>query len=228
MVATAAQLVPAVTAPREPWPLWALGLAMVLALTGCASSGGVRSPRVDTPPTEPPPPTARPQPPPAPRAPSARVETGQASWYGTPHHGLRTASGEIYNMHALTAAHPSLPLGTQVRVTNLKNGRSVDVRVNDRGPIVRGRIIDLSYAAARRLDAIQDGAFAVRLRVLTMPGDESVTKPVERRSEGGDEPAARWWTLEFEDEMCPRESAVTAEMPEGGRARSMPLPSRRS
>ena len=91
---------------------------------------------------------------------------GKASWYGHPHHGRRTASGEIYDMHALTAAHPTLPMGTRVLVTNLKNGRTVEVRVNDRGPVVPGRMIDLSYAAARALDAVADGVFPVRLRVL--------------------------------------------------------------
>src|SRR5437762_3762354 len=80
-------------------------------------------------------------------------ETGLASWYGYPHHGRRTASGEIYDMNELTAAHRTLPLGTRLLVTNLANGRSVEVRVNDRGPFVKGRILDLSYAAARTLGA---------------------------------------------------------------------------
>ena len=115
-----------------------------------------------------------------------------------------------------------------MRVTNLKNGRSVDVRVNDRGPYVRGRIIDLSYAAARKLDAVDDGAFAVRVRVLSMPGDESEIKPANRRSEGEAAAAARWWVTDPDDAMCPRAEVLMAEMPEGGRARSTPLPSRRS
>jgi len=93
-----------------------------------------------------------------------------ASWYGRPHHGRPTATGEIFDMYALTAAHPSLPLGTRVRVTNLKNGRSVDVRVNDRGPIAPGRSIDLSYAAARQLGAVSDGVVPVRIRVIAPPG----------------------------------------------------------
>ena len=84
------------------------------------------------------------------------VQSGFASWYGTPHHGRRTANGERYDMHALTAAHPALPMGTRLAVTNLENGRSVQVRVNDRGPFVRGRILDLSYAAARQLRALED------------------------------------------------------------------------
>ena len=97
---------------------------------------------------------------------SKRAETGRASWYGSFHHGRRTASGEIYDMHALTAAHPTLPLGTRVLVTNLLNGRSVEVRVNDRGPYVDGRIIDLSYAAAQPLAAVSRGVVPVRLNAL--------------------------------------------------------------
>lgn len=109
--------------------------------------------------------TSRPPPPTAAR-PSAVEHEGRASWYGHPHHGRRTASGEIYDMHALTAAHPTLPMGARVLVTNLRNGRTVEVRVNDRGPVVPGRAIDLSYAAARALDATADGVFPVRLRVI--------------------------------------------------------------
>ena len=94
------------------------------------------------------------------------TEEGLASWYGPGFHGRRTASGEIYNMYAFTAAHRTLPLGTYVLVTNLKNGRRVVVRINDRGPFVPGRIIDLSYAAARALGMIRDGVVPVRLTVL--------------------------------------------------------------
>src|SRR5436309_1890312 len=97
------------------------------------------------------------------------VQTGEASWYGRLHHGHRTASGEIFDMHRLTAAHPDLPLGSRVRVTNLKNHRSVEVYVNDRGPFVEGRIIDLSYAAAQRLGALSDGTVPVSVRVLSQP-----------------------------------------------------------
>ena len=81
----------------------------------------------------------------------SRLETGIASWYGGRFHGRKTASGEAFDMHALTAAHPKLPFGSWVRVRNLVNGRSVDVRINDRGPYVKRRIIDLSRAAARAL-----------------------------------------------------------------------------
>jgi rare lipoprotein A len=96
-------------------------------------------------------------------------QTGEASWYGEPHHGRTTASGETYDMNQLTAAHRTLPLGTRVLVTNLKNGRAVEVRINDRGPTVEGRIIDLSYAAARELGAVSGGTIPVRLRVISQP-----------------------------------------------------------
>ena len=96
-------------------------------------------------------------------------QTGKASWYGEPHHGHRTASGETYDMYELTAAHPSLPLGSRVLVTNLNNGRSVEVRINDRGPHRKGRIIDLSLAAARKLGAGSAGTIPVRVRVLSRP-----------------------------------------------------------
>ena len=91
---------------------------------------------------------------------------GIASWYGQRHHGRPTASGKPFNMHALTAAHRSLPLGTRVRVTNLENGRSVVVRITDRGPYVRGRSIDLSHAAAKALGMVKRGLASVRMEVL--------------------------------------------------------------
>jgi peptidoglycan lytic transglycosylase len=94
-----------------------------------------------------------------------RIETGLASWYGAKHHGRRTASGERFDQKALTAAHPTLPWGSIVRVTSLANGKSVDVRINDRGPFIKGRIIDLSRAAARALGMA--GLMQVQLEVLT-------------------------------------------------------------
>jgi len=94
------------------------------------------------------------------------VQTGAASWYGQAHHGKKTASGEAFDMYALTAAHRSLPLGTRIRVTNVANGRAIDVRINDRGPAIPGRIIDLSYGAARALGAVGDGVFRVRIAIL--------------------------------------------------------------
>lgn len=93
-------------------------------------------------------------------------ERGRASWYGTKFHGKRTSSGEPYDMFAMTAAHKTLPLPTYVRVTNLANGRSVVVRVNDRGPFHQGRIIDLSYAAAAKLDMLQHGSTEVEVAAI--------------------------------------------------------------
>jgi len=97
------------------------------------------------------------------------VQTGVASWYGPGFHGKRTANGEIYDQYELTAAHPSLPLGTRAMVTNLTNGRAVEVRINDRGPFVDGRVIDLSYAAARSVGMIGPGTAPVRVEVLETP-----------------------------------------------------------
>src|SRR5215468_4632339 len=94
------------------------------------------------------------------------VQTGIASWYGPGFHGNRTANGEIYDQYELTAAHPSLPLGTRAVVTNLGNGRVVEVRINDRGPFVGGRAIDLSYAAARLIGMIGTGTAPVRIEVV--------------------------------------------------------------
>ena len=94
------------------------------------------------------------------------VQVGVASWYGPGFHGNRTANGEIYDQYELTAAHPSLPLGTRAMVTNLENGRAVQVRVNDRGPFVDGRAIDLSYAAARTIGMVGPGTVRVRIEGL--------------------------------------------------------------
>jgi rare lipoprotein A len=95
--------------------------------------------------------------------------TGLASWYGRRFHGRRTASGEHYDMAALTAAHKSLPFGSRVRVTNLDNGRSVVVVINDRGPFVKRRLIDVSHAAAQRLGFLNHGLAKVRVDVLAEP-----------------------------------------------------------
>jgi rare lipoprotein A len=91
------------------------------------------------------------------------VETGLASWYGSRHHGKRTASGEVFNQDKFTAAHRTLPWGSRVKVTNLANGKSVEVRINDRGPFSKGRIIDLSRAAARSLGMLEQGITTVRI-----------------------------------------------------------------
>ena len=105
------------------------------------------------------------------------VEEGTASWYGPGFHGKTTANGETYNQYAMTAAHKILPLGTQVRVTHLGNGRSIIVRINDRGPFVDDRVIDLSRAAATRLNVVGPGT--ARVRVQSLGG-------VERMQEDGD------------------------------------------
>jgi rare lipoprotein A len=146
-------------------PIRLTGLALALSLAACATAPV--SPRL---PAEP----AMSAPGPAPsRVPIEAVvgatESGDATWYGREHQGRATASGEPFDMNKLTAAHPTLPFGTQLLVTNVKNGRSVQVRVNDRGPRTPGRIIDLSYAAAETLGSVQAGLIPVRVRVVALP-----------------------------------------------------------
>jgi len=162
MVGSGARLVPALIRPAAFAP-WAI---IALALTGCATGSGTTGSSTATSAPERTPRQTR-EPKPAGRD----IQVGVASWYGKPHHGRVTASGDVFNMHALTAAHPTLPLGSRVLVTNVKNGRSVEVLINDRGPIIPGRIIDLSYAAAQKLDAVDDGTFQVRLRMLRAAQD---------------------------------------------------------
>lgn len=106
-------------------------------------------------------------------------ERGVASWYGRKFHGNPTANGERYDMHGMTAAHKSLPLPTQVEVTNLKNGRKIVVRVNDRGPFVHNRLIDLSYAAAQQLDMIEAGTTLVNVRALGAPAPKPLPEPLQ-------------------------------------------------
>ncbi len=103
------------------------------------------------------------------------VERGTASWYGKKFHGRKTSSGEIYNMHAMTAAHKTLPLPTYVRVENLANGKSVVVKVNDRGPFVGDRIIDLSYAAAQKLNVVGPGTAKVEVTAMVSATQSSRT-----------------------------------------------------
>ena len=131
-----------------------LVLALGLGLSACAQAPV---------PVAPPEPVAAP--PPAVEQPTF-AETGLASWYGTAHQGQRTASGERFDQQALTAAHPSLPMGTIARVTSVEHGATVKVRINDRGPRTRGRILDLSTAAARALALRHDGVTRVRLEVF--------------------------------------------------------------
>ena len=104
-------------------------------------------------------------------------QTGIASWYGPGFHGKATASGEIYNQDQLTAAHQTLPLGTKVMVTNLANGSATEVIVNDRGPFAKGRIIDLSYAAAQSIDMVGPGTALVRVDVIGGPQRLNAIRP---------------------------------------------------
>jgi len=148
-----------------------VALAAMLLLSGCHRHKVAR-----TPPPPPPPPTesapgeaersfAKEA---APAIPGGG-ETGLASWYGHPYHGRASASGEIYDMEQMTAAHRTLPFGTMVRVHDRDNEKSVDVRINDRGPFVDGRIIDLSHAAARSIEMIGPGTARVELEILSAP-----------------------------------------------------------
>jgi rare lipoprotein A len=101
------------------------------------------------------------------------VQIGTASWYGRNFHGRKTASGERFDQQAFTAAHRILPIGARVRVTKLDTNKWVDVEINDRGPFITGRIIDLSFAAARALDMLQEGTTKVRVEVLSTPDEAS-------------------------------------------------------
>jgi peptidoglycan lytic transglycosylase len=173
-----------------PPPLFAIGIVCAVFSSGCAGRRPIvnRQPAPTTPsptPAEteesakrsteagPGPPVPAPTPKRnrniAPPAPGDYTEEGNASWYGVPFNGRRASNGEIYDMNKLTAAHRTLPFDTMVRVTNLNNGKSAIVRITDRGPFVENRIIDLSLAAARAIDAVGPGIVPVRLEVLS-PG----------------------------------------------------------
>jgi rare lipoprotein A len=95
---------------------------------------------------------------------------GNASWYGGEFHGRKTASGERFNKQSFTGAHRELPFGTIIRVTNLRNGKEVYIRVNDRGPFVKGRIVDLSHAAAKAIGFNRRGVIRVKIEVISLPG----------------------------------------------------------
>jgi rare lipoprotein A len=133
----------------------ALVLGCVLLTLGCAHRGGKQ-------------PTVRPAAPPPEVTPVEEgwTEKGIASWYGEPYHGRRTASGEIYDMHRMTAAHKTLPFGTVVKVNRRDTGADVKVRINDRGPFIEGRIIDLSYAAAKVIELDRDGVAPVKIKIV--------------------------------------------------------------
>ncbi|MGA8056209.1 MAG: septal ring lytic transglycosylase RlpA family protein [Burkholderiales bacterium] len=106
----------------------------------------------------------------------SRTEVGEASWYGPGFQGNETANGEIFDQTKMTAAHPTLPMGTKVEVTNLENGKKVEVRINDRGPYVGDRAIDLSRAAARKLDMEEDGTTQVKIEADPRPKADSNNK----------------------------------------------------
>ncbi|MCG6972357.1 MAG: septal ring lytic transglycosylase RlpA family protein [Desulfobacterales bacterium] len=103
------------------------------------------------------------------------TQFGKASWYGREFHGKKTANGEIYNMYDMTAAHKTLPFDTYVSVWNLKNNRTAVVRINDRGPFARGRIIDLSYSAAKKLGIVGPGTTDVKIVALAGPGETTAS-----------------------------------------------------
>jgi len=132
-------------------------------LAGCASQPAVQRPTPPAPPSKTAPVVKAPQPAAKPRAEPSYQAQGKASYYASRHHGRRTASGERLNNNAFTAAHRELPFGTKVKVTNLANDRSVVVRITDRGPHTRGRLIDLSQAAARELGMLRAGVAQVRV-----------------------------------------------------------------
>ena len=157
---------------RYPRVLRAAGAGLLACFVMFISACAPRRRPSPTATRRPPPAPTRPQPAPAPaptRPPGAppvlQGETGIASWYGHPYHGRRTANGEIYNMYEMTAAHRTLAFNTMVKVHNLENGRDVTVRINDRGPFVEGRIIDLSFASAQAMG--MPSTALVRLEVLS-------------------------------------------------------------
>jgi rare lipoprotein A len=145
-----------------------LSLLCVIALAGCAHrKSTVRQPgQTPLPSPSGTPPAIERQPP---AVPGQYVQQGVASWYGKPFNGHRTSDGEVYDMYQFTAAHRTLPFGSIVRVTNLLNGKQIDVRINDRGPFVADRIIDLSLSAARAIEMIGTGTAPVRLDVVSGP-----------------------------------------------------------
>lgn len=148
----------------------ALLSAIALVAAGCAHKTYAPQAPAPAPLPQPSAPSARP---PAvetqPAIPGQYVEEGVASWYGIPFDGHRTSNGEIYDMHAFTAAHRTLPFGSMVRVTNLRNGMQTEVRINDRGPFVANRIIDLSLSAAQAIGMVGPGTAPVRLEVVSGP-----------------------------------------------------------
>lgn len=151
-------------------------------------------------------------------------ETGIASWYGEPFHGRKTANGAVYDMHQLTAAHKTLPLPTDVRVTNLENGRSIIVTVNDRGPFAHSRIIDLSYRSAQLLGMVENGTAKVRVQVInsdTIDGNTVIAKPNTPLNEKNAVAAAPQATI-VADTLAPPPNVKAAPLP---KIEPLPAPS---
>jgi rare lipoprotein A len=140
------------------------------------------------------------------------VETGVASWYGPGFQQKDTSSGEPYDMYGMTAAHKTLPLPTYARVTNLANGRSVVVRINDRGPFVANRIIDLTYTAAARLDMLRNGTAVVEVRAI-MPGEAPGALPPQLTASQPQPPRVLPLTATLPPVDSPRPAAVLTEQP---------------
>jgi rare lipoprotein A len=179
-----------------------------------------------------------------PPGPSLATEVGRASWYGPPYHNRRGSNGEIYDMNAMTAAHRTLPLGSIVRVTNLKTGHTAVVRITDRGPFIRGRVLDLSLAAARKLDVYQPGVAEVKLEVIQtpvpietggrwavqiggFPDEDAATNLADHltrryhtaKVQRFNSPVGRWWVLvrvAGDDRQRAQELAAETQTPEGG------------
>jgi peptidoglycan lytic transglycosylase len=175
--------------------------------------------------------------------PPLATEIGRASWYGPPYHNRRGSNGEIYDMNAMTAAHRTLPLGSIVRVTNLKTGHTATVRITDRGPFIRGRVLDLSLAAARKVDVYQPGVAEVKLEVMQTPvpietggkwavqiggfpdqdtaanlADHLTRRYHTAKVQRFNSPAGRWWVLvrvPGDDRQRAQELAAETQTPEG-------------
>lgn len=160
------------------WPragVWPWAVASLFALSACAPSTPDPAKQAPSEPA-----VSRPSdgPSPVPTPPTVPLsQEGIASWYGPGFHGKKTTSGTVYDQHGMTAAHQTLPLGSSVEVTNLTNGKSVTVLINDRGPFVKNRVIDLSYAAARAVDMVRPGTAPVRVDVVDTGGHDLTAIP---------------------------------------------------
>lgn len=155
--------------------------------------------------------TARPSVKPSTPVEEGWTEKGIASWYGEPYHGRRTASGEVYDMHAMTAAHKTLPFGTVVKVDRRDTGADVKVRINDRGPFIEGRIIDLSYAAAKVIGLDIDGVAPVKIKVVGQDAAPPAPLPMS-----GVEPEACFWVQVGAFSERDRASRVEQELESAG------------